>query len=41
MEQRLREVLNMARDVEKWKNLTRMLTDKVRSKTVCDSCRLV
>jgi hypothetical protein len=30
MESRLRETLNMARDVEKWRNLMRMLTEKVR-----------
>jgi hypothetical protein len=30
MEARLRETLNMARDAEKWRNLMRMLTEKVR-----------
>ncbi|KAF8070864.1 hypothetical protein HT031_000945 [Scenedesmus sp. PABB004] len=29
LETRLRETLNMARDTEKWRNLIRMLTDKV------------
>lgn len=29
MEARLRETLNMARDAEKWRNLTRMLSEKV------------
>jgi hypothetical protein len=29
MEARLRETLNMARDAEKWRNLMRMLTEKV------------
>lgn len=29
MEQQLRETLNMARDVDKWRNLTKMLSKKV------------
>lgn len=29
LEARLRETLNMARDAEKWRNLMRMLTEKV------------
>ena len=35
MEARLRETLNMARDAEKWRNLIRMLTEKVRDACVC------
>jgi hypothetical protein len=34
MEARLRETLNMARDAEKWRNLMRMLTEKVRLQCV-------
>jgi hypothetical protein len=38
MEMRLRETLNMARDVEKWRNLIRMLSEKVRKLLLPPGC---
>jgi hypothetical protein len=38
LECRLRETLNMARDVEKWRNLMRMLTEKVRRACLHELC---
>jgi len=38
MEMRLRETLNMARDVEKWRNLIRMLSEKVRQLLLPPGC---
>jgi acetone carboxylase gamma subunit len=34
LEHQLREVLNMSRDSDKWRNFTRVLQDKVRGGTV-------